>query len=221
MAARAPLLEDLRALVVRVVLRQLDALLAARRSERGDGGHGQREKEAAGHDGDQHTEQSAALMPLHPVEPGRFRAVMGHFATGVAIVTASAPHGPVGMTANAVCSLSLDPLLLLVCFDNGARTLPEVERAKRFGVNVLAAGQQALARRFASKEDTKFADVPHSVHDGIPVIDGTLAWVGCDLERLVPAGDHTIGIGAVHAAELGADGLEPLVWFRAGYTALG
>ena len=62
-------------------------------------------------------------MPLHPVEPDRFRAVMGHFATGVAVVTATGPEGPVGMTANAVCSLSLEPVLLLVCFDNGARTL--------------------------------------------------------------------------------------------------
>jgi flavin reductase (DIM6/NTAB) family NADH-FMN oxidoreductase RutF len=146
---------------------------------------------------------------------------MGHFATGVAVVTVNTPHGPQGMTANAVASLSLDPVLVLVCFDNGARTLPEVRREKRFGVNVLAAGQEHLARRFASKEDTKFADVAHSVHDGIPVLDGTLAWVGCELETLVPAGDHTIGIGAVDAAELGADGLEPLVWFRAAYTGLG
>jgi len=146
---------------------------------------------------------------------------MGHFATGVAVVTVDTPTGAQGMTANAVASLSLDPVLVLVCFDNGARTLPEVQRARRFGVNVLSAGQEALARRFASKEDTKFADVPHSVHDGIPVIDGALAWVGCELDRLVPAGDHTIGIGAVRAAELGGDGLEPLVWFRAGYTSLG
>ncbi len=123
---------------------------------------------------------------VRAVEPDRFRAVMGHFATGVAVVTVDTPAGPQGMTANAVASLSLDPVLVLVCFDNGARTLPEVERAKRFGVNVLAAGQEHLARRFASKEDSKFADVPHSVHDGIPVLDGTLAWVGCDLERLVP-----------------------------------
>jgi flavin reductase (DIM6/NTAB) family NADH-FMN oxidoreductase RutF len=157
---------------------------------------------------------------VRAVEPARFRAVMGHFATGVAVVTVDTPGGPQGMTANAVASLSLDPVLVLVCFDNDARTLPEIERAGRFGVNVLAAGQEHLARRFASKEDTKFADVPHSVHDGIPVLDGALAWVGCELERLVPGGDHTIGIGAVHAAELGADGLEPLVWFRAGYTSL-
>ena len=145
---------------------------------------------------------------------------MGHFATGVAVVTVDTPHGPLGMTANAVASLSLDPVLVLVCFDNGARTLPEVERAKRFGVNVLAAGQEHLARRFASKEDTKFADVAHTVHDGIPVLDGTLAWVGCELDQLIPGGDHTIGIGVVHAAELGAEAAEPLLWFRGGYDAI-
>jgi flavin reductase (DIM6/NTAB) family NADH-FMN oxidoreductase RutF len=157
---------------------------------------------------------------MRRVEPDRFRAVMGHFATGVAVVTVDTPAGPQGMTANAVASLSLDPVLVLVCFDNGARTLPEVRRTGRFGVNVLAAGQEHLARRFATKESAKFADVPHSVDAGIPVLDGTLAWVGCDLEQLIPAGDHTIGIGAVHAAELGAEGLEPLVWFRGRYTAL-
>ena len=146
---------------------------------------------------------------------------MGHFATGVAVVTVDTPGGPQGMTANAVASLSLEPVLALVCFDNGARTLPEVKRAGRFGVNVLAAGQEHLARRFASKEDTKFAEVQHSVHDGIPVLDGALAWVGCELDRLIPAGDHTIGIGAVHAAELGPEGLEPLIWFRGRYTSLG
>jgi len=145
---------------------------------------------------------------------------MGHFATGVAVVTVDAPGGPQGMTANAVASLSLDPVLVLVCFDNGARTLPEVERAGRFGVNVLAAGQEHLARRFASKDEAKFVEVPHTVHDGIPVLDGALAWVGCDLDRFVPGGDHTIGIGAVHAAELGPAGTEPLIWFRGLYGSL-
>jgi flavin reductase (DIM6/NTAB) family NADH-FMN oxidoreductase RutF len=169
----------------------------------------------------QHTEQSSALMPLHPVEPDRFRAVMGHFATGVAVVTATGPEGPVGMTANAVCSLSLDPLLLLVCFDNGARTLRVVRETEHFGVNVLEAGQEALARRFASKlpEAEKFRGVPHDVHDRIPVLEDSLAWVGCRLERLVPGGDHTIGIGAVQAAETGGR-RDPLVWFRGTYGGL-
>ena len=92
------------------------------------------------------------------------------------------------MTANAVCSLSLDPLLLLVCFANGARTLRVVRETGRFGVNVLAAGQEDLARLFASKtpEREKFAGVQHTVHDGIPVIEGTLAWVGCTLQGVDP-----------------------------------
>jgi flavin reductase (DIM6/NTAB) family NADH-FMN oxidoreductase RutF len=143
--------------------------------------------------------------------------VMGNFATGVTVVTAAGPQGPVGMTANAVASLSLEPLLLLVAFDNTARTLQVVRDTERFGVNVLASGQQDLARLFASKapEHAKFAGIPHEVHDGIPVIEGVLAWVGCRLERLVEGGDHTIGIGAVESAEAG-DGV-PLMWFRGEY----
>ncbi len=154
---------------------------------------------------------------MRPVDPSRFRSVMGNFATGVTVITATGPAGPVGMTANAIASLSLDPLLLLVAFDNSARTLTVVRDTERFGVNVLAAGQERLARLFASKapEAAKFAGVPHSVHDGLPVIDGGLAWVGCRLEKLLPGGDHTIGIGAVESAEAG-DG-DPLIWFRGSY----
>ena len=154
---------------------------------------------------------------MREVGPERFRSVMGHFATGVTVVTAATQEGPVGMTANAVCSLSLEPLLLLVAFDNSARTLAVVRDTERFGVNVLAAGQEELARLFASKtpERDKFAGVAHTVHDGLPVIDGGIAWVGCRLERLLPGGDHTIGIGAVESAEAG-DG-RPLIWFRGSY----
>jgi flavin reductase (DIM6/NTAB) family NADH-FMN oxidoreductase RutF len=154
---------------------------------------------------------------MRDVGPDHFRSVMGHFATGVTVVTVATPDGPVGLTANAVCSLSLEPLLLLVCFDNAARTLPPLRETGRFGVNVLASGQQDLARLFASKlpEREKFAGIPHTVHDGIPVIEGVLAWVGCRLERLIPGGDHTIGIGSVEAAEAGEG--EPLLWFRGGY----
>jgi flavin reductase (DIM6/NTAB) family NADH-FMN oxidoreductase RutF len=156
---------------------------------------------------------------MREVGPERFRSVMGQFATGVTVVTVATPGGPVGMTANAVCSLSLEPVLLLVCFDNEARTLPVVRETGRFGVNVLAAGQEDLARLFASKrpEREKFAGVAHTVNDGIPVIEGVLAWVGCRLERLVPGGDHTIGIGAVESAEAGRG--EPLLWFRGSYRS--
>jgi flavin reductase (DIM6/NTAB) family NADH-FMN oxidoreductase RutF len=154
---------------------------------------------------------------MREVGPERFRSVMGHFATGVTVVTANTPEGPVGMTANAVCSLSLEPLLLLVAFDNESRTLPAVQENGRFGVNVLAAGQEDLAHLFASKTNEQFTGVPHAMHDGIPVIEGALAWIGCRLERLIPAGDHTIGIGAVESAEAGSG--DPLLWFRGGYRA--
>ncbi len=157
------------------------------------------------------------MTTLHTVGPERYRAVIGHFATGVCVVTVEGPEGPAGMTANAVCSVSLEPLLLLVCFANGARTLPLVETQQRFGVNILAAGQGEVAARFASKlpEREKFAGVPHRLHDGVPVLEGALAWLGCDLTQLVPAGDHVIAIGAVRLAEA-AEG-EPLVWYRGGY----
>ena len=106
-----------------------------------------------------------------------------------------------------------------MCFANErAHAAAGRARRKRFGVNVLAAGQEELARLFASKlpEAEKFAGVQHSVHDGIPVIDGALAWVGCTLQELIPGGDHTIGIGAVTAAEA-APGGEPLIWYRGEY----
>jgi 3-hydroxy-9,10-secoandrosta-1,3,5(10)-triene-9,17-dione monooxygenase reductase component len=154
---------------------------------------------------------------MREVDPSHFRSVMGNFATGVTVITATGPQGAVGMTANALASLSLDPLLLLVAFDNSARTLTVVKDTERFGVNVLSAGQEELARTFASKlpEDEKFGGVPYSMHEGLPVIDGALAWVGCRLVQLVPGGDHTIGIGSVESAE--ASEGDPLIWFRGAY----
>ncbi|MDX6657419.1 MAG: 3-hydroxy-9,10-secoandrosta,3,5(10)-triene-9,17-dione monooxygenase reductase component [Solirubrobacteraceae bacterium] len=138
----------------------------------------------------------------------------------MAIVTCQGDDGPTGLTTNAVTSLSLDPLLLLVCFDNGSRTLPAVREARRFAVNVLRAGQQDLAAVFASKRVAreKFEAVTHTVAHGVPVLDDALAWVACDLTDLLPGGDHTIGIGAVtHGG--GAEG-EPLVFYRGRYAAL-
>src|SRR5947199_3229669 len=95
--------------------------------------------------------------------PETFREVFGRFATGVAVITTAGPAGSGGMTANALCSLSLEPLLALVCFENGARTLPIVREHARFAVNVLGVEQRQLARLFASKlpEHEKPASVEH------------------------------------------------------------
>jgi flavin reductase (DIM6/NTAB) family NADH-FMN oxidoreductase RutF len=148
----------------------------------------------------------------------RFRQVIGHFATGVAIVTCYGDDGPTGLTTNAITSVSLEPLLLLVCFDNASRTLPAVREARRFAVNMLRAGQEDLARVFASKRVAreKFEAVTHVEAHGVPVLDGALAWLACDLTALHPAGDHTIGIGEITHMDADPDG-EPLIWFRGAY----
>jgi flavin reductase (DIM6/NTAB) family NADH-FMN oxidoreductase RutF len=153
-------------------------------------------------------------------DPDRYRTVFGHFATGVAVITVAGPVGTGGLTANAVCSVSLDPLLALVCFEQRARTLPLVRAAGRFAVNVLRDGAEDVARVFASKvpEGEKLRDAPHRLEGGMPILDAALAWIVCDVRELIPAGDHEIAIGEVVAMDL-ADG-EPLLWYRGGYRSL-
>lgn len=154
-------------------------------------------------------------------DPRAYRDAIGAFATGVCVVTTFGPDGPAGLTTNAVTSLSLDPLLLLVCFDNGSRTLPAVRASGAFGVNVLAAGQGELAQVFASKAlpADKFAAVTHVEEHGVPVLDGAAAWIACSLRELLPGGDHTIGVGEVlgthHVPER-----EPLVFAGGRYREL-
>src|ERR1700736_3171392 len=147
-----------------------------------------------------------------PHDPELFREVFGRFATRVAVITSAAPAVAGGMTANALCSLSLDPQLALVCFENDARTLPIVREARRFAVNVLSSRQEHLAGVFASKlpEAEKLEGVEHRIEGGVPIIEGTLAWATCDLRELIAGGDHTIAIGEVIAMGLGRG--EPLLW---------
>ena len=150
--------------------------------------------------------------------PRRFRDAIGSFPTGVAVVTASGADGPAGLTTNAVASLSLEPVLLLVCFDNDSRTLPVVREAQRFAVNLLRSGQEDVAKVFASKRVAreKFAAATHTEAHGVPVLDGALAWFVCELRELITGGDHTIGIGAVTDLAHDPEG-EPLVFFRGAY----
>ncbi len=152
--------------------------------------------------------------------PELFREVFGRFATGVGVITAAGPAGAGGMTANAICSLSLEPLLALVCFENSARTLPIVREAGRFAVNVLGANQAEIAAVFASKlpEAEKLEGVEHRFEHGVPILVGSLAWAVCDLRELMPGGDHTIAIGEVLGMGLGTG--EPLLWYSGRYHAV-
>lgn len=150
-----------------------------------------------------------------------YRAAISHFASGVTVVTSAVDGSPSGLTANAVCSLSLEPLLMIVCLDNGSRTLKAVRSSGRLAVNVLARHQQGVAAVFASKvrEPEKFDDVPYREVDGVPVIDGIVAWLTGSVRELLPGGDHAIGVAEVMS--VGAPGGDPLVYFRGGFHALG
>ncbi len=137
------------------------------------------------------------------------------------MVTAGGAGGPAGATANAVCSLSIDPMLMLACLDRGSRTLLAVQAANHFGVNVLGAGQEALARAFSSKVPVadKWEGVEWSERDGLPAIAGTIAFVGCELRDVIAGGDHVIVTGEVGV--LDAPGGEPLIFHEGGYRPLG
>jgi len=150
-----------------------------------------------------------------------YRDTIGQFATGVTVVTTIGPDGPAGMTTNAVTSLSLQPRLLLVCFEERSRTLEVVRVSRRFAVNVLRAEDEELAAVFASKRigREKFEAVTHTEEHGVPVLDRALAWIACDLRELRPGGDHEIGIGEVLGTGAGAPG-DPLVFFGGRYTTL-
>jgi flavin reductase (DIM6/NTAB) family NADH-FMN oxidoreductase RutF len=146
---------------------------------------------------------------------------MSALPTGVTIVSAAGPDGPAGATANAVCSLSIEPMLMLACLDRGSRTLLAVQAADRFGISILHAGQEPVARAFATKAPVaeKWAGVAWSERDGIPAIDDALAWIACDLHDVLAAGDHVIVTGEVRALET-QEG-DPLVFHAGEYRPLG
>ena len=158
---------------------------------------------------------------MSPPDPAGFRAAMGALPTGVTVVSASGADGPAGATANAVCSLSIEPMLMLACLDRGSRTLLAVQAANRFGISILHAGQERLARAFAGKGPVaeKWEGVGWSERDGIPAIDDALAFLACELRDVIAGGDHVIVTGEVTALET-SDGV-PLVFHAGEYRPLG
>lgn len=149
-----------------------------------------------------------------------FRRAMGRFATGVTVITTKLEGEMHGMTANAVTSLSLDPMMLLVCVAKDADTHDILSQAGVFAVNILADGQAELSDRFAKKEFDgahEMDDVPvQFAKSGAPIIEGALAYIDCKTVREHHGGDHTIFIGEVlDAGELG-DG-QPLLFYSGKY----
>jgi flavin reductase (DIM6/NTAB) family NADH-FMN oxidoreductase RutF len=154
------------------------------------------------------------------IDPDEFRSVLGRFATGVTVVTAhdtaSVAHG---LTVNSFASLSLAPPLVLVCIDHEASLHPAMTACSHFAINILSAGQEALARRFAAPETDRFEGVGFTRGVcGAPILDDVLAYLECRAARAVPGGDHTIFIGEVEHAETRA--AAPLLFYRGGYAQI-
>lgn len=152
------------------------------------------------------------------ISPQRLRHVLGHFASGLTVITATTENGPAGFTCQSFSSLSLDPPLVTISPARSSSSWPQLRKAGRFTVNILPAEHQHLAAKFARSGTDKFAAVGYSRSPlGNPLLDHTLAWVDCELHEEYDGGDHTIVVGAVRA--LGArEGAEPLLFFKGSYV---
>ena len=157
-------------------------------------------------------------MSAHaPFDEARFRQVLGHFTTGVTVVTAAGSDGPVGLAVGSFASVSLDPPMVGFFPDKSSSSWPKIEASGHFCVNVLAEAQEDVCRRFATKGDDKFRGLGwHEASSGAPVIDGILAWIDCDIDSVTEAGDHWFVLGRVRDLAVAHDGA-PLLFFRGGY----
>ena len=158
------------------------------------------------------------------VETGRLmRDVMGHFATGVSVVTARDAFGaPVGTTANAISSVSLDPPLVLACLARSSETLAAIRAGGRFAVNVLSEEQRHHSDRFARKgEAVGVREVEFDDHEvGVPVLPGALATIVCEVDAIHPAGDHEIVLGRARHLSHREPGARPLLFWRGAYSEI-
>jgi flavin reductase (DIM6/NTAB) family NADH-FMN oxidoreductase RutF len=157
-------------------------------------------------------------MTASAIEGQFFRRILGHYPTGVCVVTAMQEDGKAaGMAVGSFTSVSLHPPLVAFFPDRSSTSWPRIERTGRFCVNILADDQEWLCRRFASRIEDKFEGVSHRLSDaGMPILDDVVAWIDCTLHAVHEAGDHFIVLGKVESLDTGRDA-HPLLFFRGGY----
>jgi flavin reductase (DIM6/NTAB) family NADH-FMN oxidoreductase RutF len=155
-----------------------------------------------------------------PIDKNELRRAMGHFATGVTVITTRDEKGQAfGLTANAVSSVSLMPPLILICVDKGADTYPYFARSKVFTVNILSEEQEAISRRFATSGIEKFEGIGYHRNElDCVVLEDAVGHLDCRIVDSLEAGDHTIYVGEVDAVGLAE--VPPLLFFRGGYRKL-
>jgi 3-hydroxy-9,10-secoandrosta-1,3,5(10)-triene-9,17-dione monooxygenase reductase component len=156
-----------------------------------------------------------------PFDSREFRDVLGHFATGVTVVTGTADGVPLGLAANAFSSVSLDPPLILVCMSASSETWPAIRKTGAFAVNVLGEHQEDLSRRFGRKDVDRFESIAwETAVTGSPLFPDALAWIDCVIDAEHSAGDHTVVIGRVVALARQHEGGRPLLFFQGTYGRL-
>jgi flavin reductase (DIM6/NTAB) family NADH-FMN oxidoreductase RutF len=152
-------------------------------------------------------------------DPKKQRKIMGHFATGVTVVTTDGEAGSHGLTANEVASLSLDPPLVLVAVDKRAATLEYLKKNRCFAVNILRLDQEEISRRFATPGPKDFSDLNViKAVTAAPILADCLAFLDCRVADILPGGDHDIFVGEILAGE--HHGGEPLLYYSGGYRRL-
>ena len=156
------------------------------------------------------------------VSPDKFREVMSQFGTGITVVTTLSEAGPYGLTVNSFTSVSLDPLLILVCLDNRLSGLRAFTDSGKFGVSILSENQETVSRLFAKKDTERPASLYFEGPAGLPLIRDSIAVFECETLATHPGGDHTIFVGKVLSAEILENRKEakPLLYFRSKYERL-
>jgi flavin reductase (DIM6/NTAB) family NADH-FMN oxidoreductase RutF len=158
-----------------------------------------------------------------PISHEAFRQTMGHWASGVTVVTTRRPGGIHGMTASSFCSVSLDPPLVLVCVDRRNRTHSHLAEQGAFCAHILAVGQEELSQRCAGRmgeHGNELHGVPYREgKTGAPVLEGCLAYLDCRVLYAHDGGDHTIFVGQIEEAGVDEDA-HPLLYFRGRYHRL-
>lgn len=165
---------------------------------------------------------TTAATPAPAIDSRAFRNALGSFATGITVMTALGPDGPVGITVNSFSSLSLDPPLVLFCIARTSQSFAAFATAPAFAVNVLADDQQELSVRFSRRDlQDRWGGLAVDTWDtGAPILKGCLATMECDRHDLLDGGDHVIVVGRVRRLESRADG-RPLLYFRGAYATVG
>lgn len=150
-------------------------------------------------------------------DSAKFRQVLGHFPTGVAVVTSMSDGKPVGFAVGSFASLSLEPPQILFCAGRQSSSWPKIEASGVFCANILADDQEDVCRVFAGKSDDKFAEIGWKRSgNGSPLLAGVLAYIDCSIANVIESGDHYIVIGDVTDLDVQHEG-GPLVFFRGGY----